>query len=284
MDNSWTVYMHVFPNGKKYIGITARKVVKRWQQGNGYREHPVMWRAIQKYGWDNIEHLIIAEQLNQEEALKMEAELIKQYKTFPPSLGFGYNATSGGEARIPSDEVRARQSVYSKAMWQNPEMRKKLLNRRPPQWSEEQRRQISERQKGEKNPMYGKHLPEETRRKISESEKGRKAWNTGKKLSAEHCAKLSAIRKGRKLSATTVEKIRQNSMKKVLCVETGIVYDSQRIAAQTLGLNEAHISECIKGSGRRNICGGFHWQRYNDFPEVTEVSMDEFLNNQGGNT
>lgn len=282
MDNTWTVYMHIFPNNKRYIGITKLRVKKRWKRGNNYRQQSVIWNAIQKYGWNNIEHIVVEQGLTKEQAMQREIELIAQYKTFPPSLGFGYNATSGGETCEMSEETKKIISRNSKAMWQDPEMRKKLLNRQSPQWNEEQRRQISERQKGEKGNMYGKHHTPESKAKLSQSLKGNKNC-LGKKASPETKAKLSAIRKGRVVSAETIEKTRRKCMKKVLCVETGIVYDSQRIAARTLGLNEAHISECIKGDGRRNICGGFHWKRYNDFPEVREVSMDEFLN-AGGTT
>lgn len=33
---AYTVYMHTTPNGKRYIGITAQTVERRWQNGYGY--------------------------------------------------------------------------------------------------------------------------------------------------------------------------------------------------------------------------------------------------------
>ena len=48
------VYVHVFPNNKKYFGITSKRPNARWEGGTGYdKEHqPVMYNAIQKYGWN----------------------------------------------------------------------------------------------------------------------------------------------------------------------------------------------------------------------------------------
>lgn len=45
----YSVYMHTTPNNKKYIGITKQKPVKRWQNGGGYKNQPLMWKAIKKY-------------------------------------------------------------------------------------------------------------------------------------------------------------------------------------------------------------------------------------------
>ena len=32
----WTVYRHIAPSGKVYIGITCQKPEYRWNNGNGY--------------------------------------------------------------------------------------------------------------------------------------------------------------------------------------------------------------------------------------------------------
>lgn len=46
-----------------------------------------------------------------------------------------------------------------------------------------------------------------------------------------------------------------NPKRKVICLETGIVYNSIKEAQIILGLY--HISECV--NGKRERCGGFHW-------------------------
>lgn len=93
--NNWYVYIHIFPNGKKYIGITSQSLKNRWRDGKGYKEQPIIWKAIQKYGWDNIEHKILFENLSKEEAEKKEKELIKEFDTLIYN-NKGYNIQEGG--------------------------------------------------------------------------------------------------------------------------------------------------------------------------------------------
>lgn len=47
--------------------------------------------------------------------------------------------------------------------------------------------------------------------------------------------------------------------KTVICVETGVEYESAVAAAEALGLNNSHISEVCRGTGKRFTCGGFHF-------------------------
>ena len=63
--------------------------------------------------------------------------------------------------------------------------------------SEETRKKMSERQKGEKNSYYGKSPSEETRKKMSESHKGEKNPNYGKSRSEETRKKMSESLKGK---------------------------------------------------------------------------------------
>lgn len=92
---SWTVYAHISPNGKMYVGITSINLKHRWNSGRGYRYHPHLWSAIQKYGWENFQHEIIAYGLTREEAGHMEQLLINKLDLMEPKKG--YNLTPGGE-------------------------------------------------------------------------------------------------------------------------------------------------------------------------------------------
>lgn len=94
MRNNYTVYVHIFPNGKKYVGITRQAPERRWARGHGYKNQAVH-RAIEKYGWDNIEHIIVAENLSHAAACEMEVALISLLSANVD--GYGYNLSSGGE-------------------------------------------------------------------------------------------------------------------------------------------------------------------------------------------
>ena len=77
---NYCVYVHIFPNGKKYYGI-SKNTDKRWKNGKGYKGKPEMYKDILKYGWNNIEHIILKENLNFYEAQKIENELIYKNST-----------------------------------------------------------------------------------------------------------------------------------------------------------------------------------------------------------
>ena len=104
---SYTVYMHISPNNKRYIGITSVEVDRRWSNGYGYKKNEYFYRAIEKYGWDNFQHIIIARGLNKNDACWLEIELIKEWNTRDRDKG--YNITKGGagaNGRIVSEETK----------------------------------------------------------------------------------------------------------------------------------------------------------------------------------
>ena len=74
--NIWSVYVHKNKvNGKCYVGVTSRDPQIRWNSGYGYKGQ-IFFRAINKYGWDNFEHIIIADHLTKDEASEYERFLI----------------------------------------------------------------------------------------------------------------------------------------------------------------------------------------------------------------
>lgn len=131
---SYTVYRHISPSGKVYIGITCMKPEYRWNHGKGYKEidQPVFSRAIKKYGWDNITHEILYSGLTEKDAKNLEINLIKQYK----SLGLSYNITDGEDGGRGLHNKRKKMSDETKLKMSK--SRKGLLA-------------------GNKNPMYGRH-------------------------------------------------------------------------------------------------------------------------------
>ena len=121
-EKQFCVYKHTTPNGKVYIGITSLSPERRWNRGSGYRNQPLFYRAIQKYGWDNICHEVVVEHLSKDEASEMEMMLIDKYKSTDPK--HGYNLTGGGFGgaigTTNSTETRRRKSESAKRAWANP--------------------------------------------------------------------------------------------------------------------------------------------------------------------
>jgi group I intron endonuclease len=93
IDKTYVVYRHIFPNGKCYIGITCAKPYSlRWQSGRGYRKQQKIYNAIKKYGWENVQHEVLAFNLDLNDANRVEQELIEKYN----SIDNGYNISTGG--------------------------------------------------------------------------------------------------------------------------------------------------------------------------------------------
>ena len=95
MDNNYTVYMHICPKNEPK---------KRWGNGKCYNSSIYFKKAIDKYGWENIQHRIIYTNLSKEEAEKQEQLLIKYYKS--NNRNYGYNIANGGHInRIETNDV-----------------------------------------------------------------------------------------------------------------------------------------------------------------------------------
>lgn len=113
MSALWKVYVHINKhNGKRYVGVTSKnKPEHRWNSGRGYKENPHFISAINKYGWDSFEHVILYDQLSENEAKDIECELIKKWNT--QNTKYGYNIASGGSGTPgchPSEETRRKLS------------------------------------------------------------------------------------------------------------------------------------------------------------------------------
>lgn len=113
-DSSYIIYMHVNKkNNKKYIGQTCQDPERRWRGGEGYKDSPRFWAAIQSYGWDGFEHIILESNLNYQQANERECYWIQYYKTQEEQ--YGYNLTPGG-------------NHYLGDKWQDPIFREKMHN------------------------------------------------------------------------------------------------------------------------------------------------------------
>lgn len=169
------VYVHVFPNNKLYIGVTERPPKKRWDSnGCGYRKQPVLWRAIQKYGWDNIQHIILVDNIPIEVAYECEQYLITKYNT--TNIELGYNLSIGGKHSSGyhfnhTEEAKQKISAGNKGKKRSDEYRKRMS---------ESRKGYN---KGCVSPMKGKHHTKEAKEKIRQA-------NLGKPKSEETIEKL----------------------------------------------------------------------------------------------
>ena len=91
----YCIYVHINKiNGLKYVGQTSLQPEERWgKNGIGYSKQ-YFYNAIQKYGWDNFDHIILERNLSSDEADKREQFWISYYNSIKPN---GYNISLGGQ-------------------------------------------------------------------------------------------------------------------------------------------------------------------------------------------
>ena len=246
MDN-YTVYMHVSPSGKRYIGITCRKPEHRWANGKGYTGNDYFTKAINKYGWDSFEHIIVSKGLDEETAKWLEMELIKIWDSTNRSKG--YNITFGGEGTtgwIPSEETRKKISKAQKGRKLSEEHKRKIGENSKSMWENEKyRNKMSEKKKGENNPNYGKHHSEETKKKISKSQKGKyigKNHPMYGKNPRDYMSEDAKREHDRKLSGKN-----NYGAKAVICITTNKIFYTITEGAKYYGCQKTNIASCCKG-------------------------------------
>ena len=263
MSVSWCVYMHTTPSNKVYIGITSQDPLKRWGNGSNYKRQQYFYSAIKKYGWDNIKHEILFDNLTESEAKQKEVELIAKCKSM--NSDFGYNLTRGGDGvkgYVPTEETRKKISEAVVKRYSDPSVREVQ----------------SIRTRGENNYWYGKTFTEEHKEKLRLShlckKRGPCAEETKRKIAIANTGKKKP-HLGVPRSPECVEKMVQAHRKSVLqfTKDNELIqeYPSGKIAAQETGATAQSISRCCLGM--QKTAKGFIWKFKNDY-------MEEFKNDK----
>ena len=239
--NKYKIYCYTnIINGKKYIGQTCQSL-KRRSGPNGeyyanrnypkddYRQPP-FYKAIQKYGWNNFIVEILEDNLTLEQANAKEEYWISYYHTYiDDPLNQGYNVQKGGLNKTWTNEERIRMSMQRKGHPVSEETKEKI-----------------------RKANLGKKMSDEAKEKIRQA-------HIGMIYSDETKKKLSEQRKGVPKSEEHKKKIGKSNSKAVLCIETGIIYNSCTEATYAVGLkNPISISAVCRGKGK--TAAGYHWK------------------------
>ena len=270
--NNYCIYLHENKiNGKVYVGQTCQKPQYRWNNGQGYKECSYFYKAIQKYGWENFNHIILAEKLTLEQANFLEEYYISIFDS--TNSESGYNLQKGGLNREPNEYTSQKLSQHMKKLWSDPQFRKKQSEKSKKLWEDPIYRQtVIENshknwhltQQGRKNisearkryikehgtPTQGKGHTEETKEKIRQSKLGEKNPMYGKHTSQKQ-----------------KQVTRQRQSKKVKCIETGQIFNSYKEAGLWAGLKNGNgISSFL--AGRKKSAGkhpqtkiALHWEK-----------------------
>lgn len=196
---------------------------------------------------------------------------------------------------VNTEECKALLSKKSSASWQNPEIREKILNALRASNNTDERKASRARAASEmwKDPetrariisaikasngtperraftssmWRGRIDSEETRRLRSQSlKKHYESFDAKKRLSI-------GIKKGwedpetKRRHAEGTERYWAENSRKVLCVETGVIYGSLRVASDATGAKRTQINSCCNKRPHYLTAGGYHWEWYNPSQE-----------------
>lgn len=170
-------------NGKIYIGSTVDKK-RRWREHRnrlrqGRHNNSHLQKSWNKYGANNFKFSVLEKIKNRDKILEREQYYLDNKK---PEYNISKKARAFAEGLHHTEETKQKIS-------------EKMKGENNPMYggghAKEVRRKMSESLKGKNNPMYGKEHTEETRQKISERRKG-------KTFSEEHKQKIGKASKGEK--------------------------------------------------------------------------------------
>lgn len=271
-NRNYSVYVHTSPSGKMYVGQTSVKPEYRWNNGKGYLQkkngkyrQPAFAHAIIKYGWDNIEHEIIASNLTKEEANNFEKTLIEKLDTM--NSEYGYNLREGGHDSNISDEQKRKISETLKGNVISDSTRKKLSD------------SMKGKLLGVNSPCAKKVVQYDTQGnlikiwdsisdaarelKVNPSNISRCCSNTdntyktiigyiwrffGDELTEEHINKCNRRKNSKNIA-------QYSSSGELICI-----FEDMTEAELKTGISHSNISNCCMGN--RKTAGGFIWKYY----------------------
>ena len=148
MKNKYSVYQHVTPDGLYYFGATSN-IKQRWSNNGAKYKKTSLQPYIEKYGWDNIQHIVLFKEQTRENALWIEDFLIETAR----EDGVCINKKRSGNI---SKEDGYRQEYYQQnkdKIKQYYETNKEQIKEKQNQYYETNKEQIREKQ----NQYYKKY-------------------------------------------------------------------------------------------------------------------------------
>jgi hypothetical protein len=264
--NDFYVYFHLMEDTDEIFYVGKGRGKRAFSK---HGRNPYWVNVVNKHG---LKVVIVNEGLTNDVALELEKYLIKDFGRISNG-GVLVNMTDGGDGvvgSIPWNKGKKMVDTWNKG---------RVL-------SQETKDKISKSKKDVKRstPIWNKgiSLPDE----IKEKMKGRVPWNKGLKSSDESREKMSNSAKkrnvnpfqGKKHSDETKKKISDskkanNSISKlnkiIICINTGVIYKSQKEASDELGLSKSSISRvCLN---QRKSTKGMIFMFYDDYLKMLDI-------------
>lgn len=216
-------------NYKVYVGQAQNFYRRMTEYIKGNEDERLIGRAINKYGLDNFEIVILEKDLPFEKLAEREMYWIKQYNScIYFENGWGYNATEGGEGSVGFKHTN------------------------------ETKRKLSELRKESGFPIVCVETGKVYKNAVvaTEAVGGKSVSGIRECLNGNNMTAYGYHWRYLKDDNWQLRKNRCN--KAVVCVETNDIYESIREASRQTGINKCSIAECCRGT--QKTAGGYHWK------------------------
>lgn len=285
---TYKVYAHINKiNNKAYIGITKQPLTNRWGlNGQGYKAQPKFYNAITKYGWNNFTHIILEDNILDEElARELETYYISEYD----SIQNGYNILPEGIASYPHfkpvycittnikyDSIKeAAQATQSTST----DIIENCKGKRGPvkglQWTYWD---VKNNQPAEIIPFVAKEQPNKTRIYCAENNTYYESINEACRILAIDKRSLQRALNGKRIGVQGKHFVRENEMEKLLdiitqdtgktkrvyCEEIDQIFNSQQEAAIFCGKTPQSVMKNCQGKIKK--CGNYHFHYVETMP------------------
>jgi len=203
-------------NNKIYVGQTnsvKKRLEKHKMDSKSSRPSMIISRALNKYGFENFNFILIEENLSLEDANYWEVFYIQFFQS--KNKLFGYNLKDGGKNSKHSQITKDKISAWHKG--------------RPGKF-------------GDKNPFFGLKHTDETKEKISKA-------NSGRVVSSEIKLKISLATTGEKnanskLNASDVLKMKN---------EYNLGGTSYKILSKKYNISKTQVARIINGETWKSV-------------------------------
>ena len=178
MNKKYVVYEHITPDGMYYFGQT-QNVERRWSNNGAEYKGTSLYPYIEKYGWDNIQHIILFRDQTKEDALFIENFLIEtaredgvcinKQRSGLISKEEGYNQDRNQKYYEQNkDRIRERQREY------NQKNRDEILEQRRQRYQKNREKELEYYQKNrEKRLEQSRQYYQKNRDEINERRRQR---------------------------------------------------------------------------------------------------------------
>ena len=169
MKNNYSVYQHVTPDGMYYFGAT-QNVERRWRNNGAEYKRTALQPYIEKFGWDNIQHIVLFKDQTKENALFIENFLIETAQEDGVCINKNRSGLVSKEEGYQQQISKQYYETNKEQKQQYYETNKEQIRKKQQQYREQNRDKINEQQKQyyEQNKDKKREYYEQNKDKIRE--------------------------------------------------------------------------------------------------------------------